>query len=139
MRADIVPGGRFPDYELTDHTKSRRQLSDLQGIDSRIVVVSRGQSCPNDHKEHLKFKLAAFCPELVAGYTQIVPIAPDNVFTANDFRASVGAQRTFLFDSGRKVQKDLDIQEYTNPNDDPMIPYTLVLKHSLIDPDRGRA
>jgi hypothetical protein len=25
MRADIVPGGIFPDYELTDHTKSWRR------------------------------------------------------------------------------------------------------------------
>ena len=31
MRADIVPGGTFPDYELTDHTKKRRRLSELQG------------------------------------------------------------------------------------------------------------
>ena len=33
MRADIVPGGIFPDYELTDHTKTRRRLSELQGTD----------------------------------------------------------------------------------------------------------
>ena len=25
MRADIAPGGIFPDYELTDHTKSWRR------------------------------------------------------------------------------------------------------------------
>ena len=36
MRADIVPGGTFPDYELTDHTKTRRTLSELQGIDPMI-------------------------------------------------------------------------------------------------------
>ncbi|MGO8889210.1 MAG: hypothetical protein ACLQB1_05800 [Streptosporangiaceae bacterium] len=36
MRADIVPGGTFPDYELTDHTKTRRRLSELQGIDPMI-------------------------------------------------------------------------------------------------------
>ena len=29
MRADIVPGGVFPDYELTDHTKTRRRLSEV--------------------------------------------------------------------------------------------------------------
>src|SRR5205085_12603761 len=33
MRSDIVPGARFPDYELTDHTRTRRRLSELQGID----------------------------------------------------------------------------------------------------------
>lgn len=29
------------------------------------------------------------------------------------------------------VQKDLDIQEYTDPDHDPMIPYTLVLEPNL--------
>ena len=31
MRADIVASAVFPDYELTDHTGTRRKLSDLQG------------------------------------------------------------------------------------------------------------
>ena len=35
MRADI-PGGIFPGYALTDHTKTRRPLSELQGIDPMI-------------------------------------------------------------------------------------------------------
>ncbi len=33
---------------------------------------------------------------------------------------------------GRIVQKDLDIQEYTDPDHDPMIPHTLVLKPGLV-------
>ncbi len=33
MRADIVVGAVFPDYELTDHTGKRRKPSDLQGPD----------------------------------------------------------------------------------------------------------
>ncbi len=28
MRADIQPGAHFPDYELTDHTRVRRKLSE---------------------------------------------------------------------------------------------------------------
>src|SRR5580704_1798900 len=31
MRADIIPGAVFPDYELSDHTTTRRKLSELQG------------------------------------------------------------------------------------------------------------
>jgi peroxiredoxin len=46
MRADIVPGARFPDYELSDHTRTRRRLSELQGNDPLILVLSRGQYCP---------------------------------------------------------------------------------------------
>jgi hypothetical protein len=36
VHADIVPGGVFPDYELTDHTRTRRTLSELQGINPMI-------------------------------------------------------------------------------------------------------
>jgi hypothetical protein len=31
MRADIVAGAAFPDYELTDHTGKHRKRSELQG------------------------------------------------------------------------------------------------------------
>ncbi len=44
----------------------------------------------------------------------------------------MGAQWTFLSDPGRTMQKDLDIQEYTDPEHDPMIPHTLVLKPGLV-------
>ena len=41
------------------------------------------------------------------------------------------AQWTFLSDPGRKLQKDLDIAEYTDPTHNPMIPHTLVLEPGL--------
>jgi peroxiredoxin len=130
VRADIVPGGAFPDYELTDHTTTRRRLSELQGIDPMILVLSRGHFCPKDHQQHLE--LAAFHPKIAVAYTQIVTISTDSVVVTREFRASVGAQWTFLSDAARTVQKDLDIQEYTDPHHDPMIPHTLVLKPGLI-------
>jgi hypothetical protein len=46
MRADIVPGGVFPDYELTDHTKSWRRLSELQHADHETAPPSRHPSDP---------------------------------------------------------------------------------------------
>jgi peroxiredoxin len=130
MRADIVPGGTFPDYELTDHAKMRRRLSDLQGNDPLILVLSRGHFCPKDHQQHLK--LAAFQSELAVAYTRIVTISTDNIVESREFRTSVGANWIFLSDAGRKVQKDLDIQEYTDPYHDPMVPHTLVLKPGLV-------
>jgi len=120
MRADIVPGAVFPDYELTDHTSTRRRLSDLQGNDPMVLVLARGHFCPKDHQQHLE--LAALYPKIAVAYTQIVTISTDNILETNEFRSSVGAQWTFLSDAGRKVQKDLDIQEYTDPAprpDDP--------------------
>jgi peroxiredoxin len=95
-----------------------------------IVVLSRGHFCPKDHQQHLE--LAALYPKIAVAYTQIVTITTDNILEANEFRASVGAQWTFLCDPGRKVQKDLDIQEYTDPHHDPMVPHTLVLDPGLV-------
>ena len=42
MRSDIIPGGKFPDYALPDHTKTVRKLSELQGEDPMILTLSRG-------------------------------------------------------------------------------------------------
>src|SRR4030081_1143857 len=103
MRADIVPGATFPDYELTDHTKTRRRLSELQGIDPMILVLSRGHYCPKDHQQHLE--LAAFYSKIKVAYTQIVTISTDNILDANEFRDAVGAQWTFLTDPRRIIQK----------------------------------
>jgi peroxiredoxin len=130
MRADIVPGATFPDYELTDHTKSRRRLSELQGINPMILILSRGSFCPKDHQQHLE--LAANYSKINVAYTSVVTISTDNILETNEFRDQVGAQWTFLSDAGRHVQKDLDIQEYTDPHHDPMIPHTLVLKPELV-------
>jgi peroxiredoxin len=130
MRADITQGGTFPDYELTDHTKTRRKLSELQGNDPMILVLARGHYCPRDNQQHLG--LVAAYPKIAVAYTQIVTISTDPIVESREFRESIGAQWTFLSDPGRKVQKDLDIQEYTDPTHDPMIPHTLVLKPGLV-------
>ena len=130
MRADIVPGGIFPDYELTDHAKVRRRLSELQGIDPMILILSRGISARRSISSIWSWP--PIYPKIAVAYTQIVTISTDNILETNEFRSSVGAQWTFLSDAGRKVQKDLDIQEYTDPHHDPMIPHTLVLKPGLV-------
>src|SRR5262252_1906795 len=129
MRSDIVPGGIFPDYELPDHTNTLRRLSELQGDDPLILTLARGHYCPKEHQQHLA--LASFYPKIAVAYTQIATIATDDHHTLQEFRASVGAQWTFLADPERKVQKDLDIAEYTDPDHNPMIPHTLVLEAGL--------
>jgi peroxiredoxin len=130
MRSDIVPGAVFPDYSLPDHTETVRSLSEIQGRDPMILTLARGHYCPKEHQQHLE--LAAFQSKIAVAYTQIATIATDDHHTLQEFRLSVGAQWTFLSDPGRIVQKDLDIQEYTDPEKDPMIPHTLVLKPGLI-------
>src|SRR6478609_4504237 len=130
MRPDIAPGGTFPDYELPDHKNVRRKLSELQGDDPLILTLARGHYCPKEHQQHLE--LAAFYPRIAVAYTQIATISTDTHHACQEFRASVGAQWPFLSDPGRIVQRDLDIQEYTDPDNDPMIPHTLVLKPGLV-------
>ncbi len=130
MRPDIIAGARFPDYELTDHTRTRRKLSELQGNDPLILLLARGHFCPKEHQQHVE--LAAFYPKIAVAYTRIVAITTDSILELNEFRDSVGAAWTFLSDPRRVVQKDLDIQEYTDPHHDPMIPHTFVLAPGLV-------
>jgi peroxiredoxin len=130
VRPDIAPGATFPDYELPDHTKAPCKLSELQGDDPLILTLARGNYCPKEHQQHLE--LAAFHSRLAVAYTQIATISTAADRELKEFRASVGAQWTFLSDSERILQKDLDIQEYTDPENDPMIPHTFVLKPGLV-------
>ena len=130
MRSDIVPGAVFPDYELPDQTNTMRKLSAIQGDDPLILTLARGHYCPKEHQQHLE--LAAFYPKIAVAYTQIATISTDDHHSSQEFRASVGAQWPFLSDPERKVQNDLDIAEYTDPDNNPMIPHTLVLKPGLV-------
>jgi len=130
MRADIVPGAVFPDYELTDHTGTRRKLSQLQGADPLILVLSRGAFCPKDRRQ--AEGLIQLHREMEVGYCRLVTISTENLVVTNEYRTGVGAHWTFLSDAGRKVQNDLDIAEYTDPTHNPMIPHTIVLEPGLI-------
>jgi len=130
MRADIVPGAAFPDYELPDHTGRHRKLSELQGGDPMIVVLSRGGFCPKDRRQHEG--LVQLHREIEVGYCKLVTISTDNLLETNEFRAGVDAHWPFLSDPGRKVQKDLDIAEYTDPTHNPMVPHTVVLEPGLV-------
>ncbi len=130
MRSDMKPGAVFPDYELPDTETVPRRLSELQGDDPLILTLARGHYCPKEHQQHLE--LASFYSKIAVAYTKIATIATDEHHTLQEFRASVGAQWPFLSDPERTVQKDLEIQEYTDPENDPMIPHTLVLKPGLV-------
>jgi peroxiredoxin len=130
MRADIVPGAVFPDYELTDHTATRRKLSELQGPDPMIVVLSRGGFCPKDRRQ--AEGLVQLHREMEVGYCRLVTISTDSLATTNEYRTGVGAHWPFLSDAGRTVQKDLDIAEYTDEKYNPMIPHTVVLEPGLV-------
>jgi peroxiredoxin len=130
MRADIVPGAVFPDYELTDHAANRRKLSELQGQDPMVLVLSRGAFCPKDRRQ--AEQLVQLHREMEVGYCRLVTVSTDNLMTTNEYRTGVGAHWPFLSDAGRVIQKDLDIAEYTDPTNNPMIPHTIVLEPGLV-------
>jgi len=126
MRADIVPGATFPDYELPDHRGQRRTISELQGDDPLVLVLSRGGFCPKERRQHEG--LVELHREMLVGYCRLVTISTGTLLETSEFRGGVGAHWTFLSDPARKIQKDLDIAEYTDPDHNPMIPHTLVLE-----------
>jgi peroxiredoxin len=130
MRSDIVPSAAFPDYELSDQTGKRRHLSELQGPDPMVVVLARGGYCPKDRRQHEG--LVQLHREMEVGYCRLVTISTDNITDTNEFRTGVGAHWPFLSDSGRKIQKDLEIAEYTDAKHNPMIPHTIVLEPGLV-------
>src|SRR3979409_1956151 len=130
MSADVVAGAGFPDYELTDHAGKRRKLSDLQRPATLVLVLSRGGFCPKDRRQ--AEGLVQLHHEMEVGYSRLVTISTDNLLLTNEYRTGVGAHWTFLSDAGRKVQKDLDIAEYTDAEHNPMIPHVIVLEPGLV-------
>jgi peroxiredoxin len=125
----IQAGARFPDYELADHDGVPRRLSELQGGNPMVLHLSRGGYDPKEHR--FLRSLVDVAADFRVAYTRVVVISTDDQLDTNEFRDALGAEWPFLVDPGRTVQKDLDIQEYTDPVHDPMIPHTFVLGPGL--------
>ena len=103
MRPDIVPGAIFPDYRLPDHRGRQRTLSELQGGDPLVLVLSRGGFCPKDRRQHEG--LLQLHREMQVGYCRLVTISTDNLLETNEFRTGVGAGWPFLSDAGRSCRR----------------------------------
>jgi peroxiredoxin len=129
MSPKLQVGSTFPDYVLPDHTKTPRRMSDLQGDQLMVVMLTRGFFCPKD-RQHI-LELVRFHPQFVVGYTQLVTITTDDWHTTNNYRQQTGAPWPFLYDEERVVQRDLDIKEYTDTSHDVMVPHTVVLGRGL--------
>jgi len=114
----LVAGATFPDYELTGHDRRRYRLSDVQGTDPMILILSRGHYCPKNFQQHRL--LVDFYPRIAVSYTKIVTISTDTIYQANEMRASLGAQWLFLTDPARKVQKDNGYWFWGRPSPDEL-------------------
>lgn len=129
MRQDIKAGAAFPDYELPDQEGKKRKLSELQGKDPVALMLARGGFCPKEHVQHQW--MASMQTEIRVGYCRLITISTDSLLESKEWRTRLGAHWPFLSDEERVVQQDLDIQEYTDPVHNPMIPYTIMLEPGL--------
>jgi peroxiredoxin len=132
MRPDIVVGATFPDYVLPDHTGRMSSLSEIQGDDPLVIVLAREAYSAKDQRQHEG--LAQLWREMKpgVGYCKLVTITTSDLQETFDYRSGVAAEWPFLSDPGRLVQRDLDIEEYTDPEHNQMVPHTIVCEPSLV-------
>jgi len=93
MRADIVPGSVFPDYELRPPRDSPQTFG-IAGQHPMVLVLSRGGFCPKDRRQ--AELLVQLHRELEVSYCRLVTISTDSLSETNEYRTGVGAHWTFL-------------------------------------------
>src|SRR5687767_2748861 len=129
MSKNLVPGAVLPDFELPDHTGTKRRLSDLQG-DPVILLLGRGEHCPRE-RQHQR-EMVRFHEWCAVAFTQLVTVLPNDLHDVNRLRISTGAYWTYLADADLDVQRSLEIEEYTDPHHSATVPHTLVLAPGLV-------
>jgi peroxiredoxin len=129
VREDLQVGKTFPDLRLPDHAGTERQLGDLTAGHPTVVHFYRGWWCPKE--QQFMRNLVALQDEMEVAYTRIVSITVDPPEITAPFRAGLGARWTFLSDTDRSVQRDLDIEETADKIHRPHLPYSFVVEPEL--------
>ena len=142
MTTNLRVGDSFPDFELPDHRKSPRRLSQFTEpslLDEKlgfvdgyplIVVFGRGFFCPRDQEQMRQ--LVTFQSELAVNYCKLVTVSADPPMVQAAFRAGLGANWPFLSDERREVIKRIDILDETEGEYAYRAqPYTFVLRPDL--------
>ena len=130
MRADLVPGAIFPDFELPDHTGTMRRLSEMQGSDPLVLLLGRGEHCPRE-RQHQR-EMIRFHQWCAVAYTGLVTVLPNDEHDVNKLRDSTGAFWPYLCDTDLTVQTALDIREYTDPHHAATVPHAVILAPGLV-------
>jgi peroxiredoxin len=130
MPKALEPGAVLPDFELPDHTGTKRTLSEIQGEDPMILMLARGEHCPRE-RQHQR-EMVKFWEWCAVAFTKLVTVLPNDLHGVNKMRISTGAFWPHLSDGDLEVQRTLGIEEYTDPPHDATVPYTLVLAPGLV-------
>ena len=142
MTTILQIGDPFPDFELPDHTKRPRRLSQFTQpslLDEKlgfrdgypvILVFGRGFFCPRDQEQMRQ--LVQFQSELAVNYCKLVSVSADPPKVQAAFRAGLGARWTFLSDETRLLIKTINILDETEGEYAYTAqPYTFVLRPDL--------
>jgi cold shock CspA family protein/peroxiredoxin len=135
-------GDTFPDFELPDHSKRPRRLSQFTRpslLDEKldftdgyplILVFGRGFFCPRDQQQMRQ--LVRFQSELAVNYCKLVTVSADPPMVQAAFRAGLGAEWPFLSDQERVLIKRINILDETEGEyASTAQPYTFVLRPEL--------
>lgn len=117
---DLLPGRRFPDLDLPDHTGRARTLSEIAGGDPLALITSRGWWCPKEAR-YMR-ELTRLQNQFEVAYTRICVVSVDPPEVQSAFRAGLGARFTFLSDSERSWLGRLGLEETTDTTHDPYLP-----------------
>ncbi len=129
MRANLAPGGAFPDLTLPDQSGVARSLSELAGGDPLVVHFYRGWFCP---KERAWFpELLGLAERAEVAYTALVSVSVEPPQVQAAVRAGIGARWPFLSDEDRTAQAELDLLEHTDTEHRPYVPTVFVLSPDL--------
>lgn len=125
----LIPGNRFPDLELPDHTGRERRLSEIAAGNPLALFTARGWWCPKEQR-YMR-ELVALQSEFEVAYAQIVVITIDAPETQSAFRAGLGARFTFLSDAERRWIDRLGLLEGTDTTHLPYRPAGFTLRPDL--------
>jgi peroxiredoxin len=125
VNAELVPGGRFPDLDLPDHTGRPRRLAELANGDPLVLVFSRGWWCPKEQR-YMRL-LTQLQDEAEVAYSRIVVVSVDEPEVQSAFRAGLGARFAFLSDAERKWLGRLDLLEESDTTHRPYLPTAFTL------------
>ena len=130
MSNKLVPGAVLPNFELPDENGKLWRLSELQGGDVMVLLLSRGEHCPRERQHHRE--MLTFHEWCAVAFTELVSVLPNDLHDVSRLKISTGASWTFLSDADLEVQRHFDINEYTDPHHDYAgVPHTLILSPGL--------